>query len=96
MEFNVPLKLLLPLGEQANTSFKSSILCSFQEYLMLIDWTGRIIRDDKRGYIDQTIPPILDRLDITPDQWRLNATQFEALHPKRFNPTNLPSRLSTG
>ena len=45
----------------------------------LLDWTGRIIRDDKRGDIENTLPPILDRLEITADQWRMNTTQFEAL-----------------
>lgn len=60
----------------------------------LLDWTGRIIRDDKRGDIENTLPPILDRLEITADQWRMNTTQFEALHPKRFN--RIIPQLDTG
>ena len=47
--------------------------------------TGRIIRSDKRGHIGNTLPPILDRLQITFDQWRINTTQFEVIHPGRFN-----------
>ena len=60
----------------------------------LLDWTGRIIRDDKRGDIENTLPPILDRLEITADQWRMNTTQFAALHPKRFN--RIIPQLDTG
>ena len=66
----------------------------FTEYLALVDWTGRIIRNDKRGHIENDVPPILDRLQITTDQWRMNATQFEALHPKRFN--RITPQLDTG
>jgi hypothetical protein len=36
------------------------------DYLELVDWTGRILREDKRGYIAQEIPPILERLQIDP------------------------------
>ena len=61
------------------------VLFNFEEYLTLVDWTGRIIRNDKRGHIDNALPPILNRLQITPDQWRINTTQFEAIHPGRFN-----------
>ena len=31
------------------------------DYIELVDWTGRIIRDDKRGAINETAPPILQR-----------------------------------
>ena len=37
---------------------------------MLLDWTGRSIRGDKRGYIDQTLPPILKRLNIDVATWQ--------------------------
>jgi len=62
--------------------------------ILLLDWTGRIIRASKRGYIDNTLPPILGRLEITADQWCMNTTQFEAIHPKRFNRIN--PQLDTG
>jgi REP element-mobilizing transposase RayT len=85
LEFNAPLKLLLPFDGERRNETQTGIRFNFQEYLKLVDWTGRIIRNDKRGQIDNTLPPILDRLQITSDQWRLNATQFEAIHSKRFN-----------
>jgi hypothetical protein len=73
---------------------QSGILFNFEEYPALVDWTGRIIRSDKRGHIDNGLPPILDRLQITADQWRINTTQFEVIHPKRFN--RITPQLDTG
>jgi len=69
-------------------------LFNFKEYLALVDWTGRIIRSDKRGHIGNTMPPILERLQITADQWRINTTQFETIHRKRFN--RVTPQLDTG
>ena len=34
------------------------------DYLNLVDWTGRIMRDDKRGVIDNHLPSILERLEM--------------------------------
>jgi len=42
---------------------------SFNDYLDLVDWTGRQIRAGKRGSIDARLPPILMRLNINPDAW---------------------------
>ncbi len=53
--------------------------------MQLVDWTGRVICDDKVGYIDRLLPPILSRLKIEGKQWHLNTTQFESIHVSRFN-----------
>ncbi len=37
---------------------------AFEDYLELVDWTGRAIRSDKRGHIVGRQPKILDRLGI--------------------------------
>lgn len=47
-------------------------------YIELVDWTGRIIRDDKRGFIPSNIPPILERLNLTEHQWLRQTRYFEA------------------
>ena len=49
-----------------------------QDYLELVDWTGRILRDDKRGSIAGDLPPILDRLQIDPKYWIYMARRFES------------------
>ena len=48
------------------------------DYLELVDWTGRVIRDDKRGAISSDIPPILTRLQIDPKSWLTMTTSFES------------------
>ena len=94
LEFKTPLKPLLPLESALLNEVQTGILFKFEEYLKLVDWTGRIIRNDKRGHINSSLPPILTRLQITPDQWHINTTQFAAIHTKRFNRVTL--MLDTG
>jgi REP element-mobilizing transposase RayT len=94
LDFRAPLKPLLPFENGLLNEAQTGILFNFEQYLALVDWTGRIIRSDKRGNIDSALPPILDRLQITADQWRIDTTQFEAIHPQRFN--RLKSQLDTG
>ncbi|MDH5572094.1 MAG: transposase [Gammaproteobacteria bacterium] len=48
------------------------------DYLELVDWTGRIIREDKKGYIESDIPPILKRLNMASDNWLYLALHFES------------------
>jgi REP element-mobilizing transposase RayT len=43
---------------------------AFKDYLLLVDWTGRRVRKDKRGHIDAAQPPILERLKIDHDAWQ--------------------------
>ena len=94
LDFKTPLKPLLSFGNRQFDEPRAGIPFHFESYLELVDWTGRFIRSDKRGYVDDNIPPILTRLEVSPAQWRLNATQFEALHPKRFN--RMAPQLDTG
>jgi REP element-mobilizing transposase RayT len=39
------------------------------DYLQLLDWTGRQVRRDKRGSIPSNLAPILERLRILPESW---------------------------
>ena len=48
------------------------------DYLELVDWTGRILREDKRGAISNNLPPILDRRNIDPQHWLYLAKHFES------------------
>jgi REP element-mobilizing transposase RayT len=40
-----------------------------EEYLDLVDRSGRILRSDKRGAIDSDLAPILQRIGANPDAW---------------------------
>ena len=94
LDFQAPLKPLLPFEPSQIEHSQTGILLNFKSYLKLVDWTGRIIRKDKRGHINAEQPPILNRLRIEPAQWQINATQFEAIHRHRFNRST--ARLDTG
>ena len=47
-----------------------SIPFSLIDYIALVDWTGRARREDTRGAIDQSLPPILNRLNIHSQAWQ--------------------------
>ncbi len=85
LDFKTELKPLLSFEGSATNNHQTGIPYTFQDYLQLLDWTGRIIREGKRGVIKAEVPPILERLPVSPEQWRINTTGFEAVHAKRFN-----------
>lgn len=43
---------------------------AFKDYLELVDWTGRMQRPDKKGFIQITEPRLLQSLTLTTLQWR--------------------------
>jgi len=43
-----------------------------------VDWTGRIIRDDKKGSIKQQTPPILSQIKMDTDHWLYSCQHFES------------------
>ena len=67
---------------------------NFIDYLELVDWTGRIIRKDKRGYIRQGTPLILERLTVDNKEWLLTSSQFESMFNKRFNRRQIKANSS--
>ena len=48
------------------------------DYLELVDWTGRAIREDKRGRIDHSLPPILNRIGVDTKHWLYLTQNFES------------------
>ncbi len=58
----LPQADLMPFDATARASW--AIPFAFDDYLELVDWTGRLVRSDKRGFISQDQPKILNRLGI--------------------------------
>ena len=48
----------------------------FMDYLELVDWTGRAVLENKRGYIPEAEPRILDKLGFTAEIWLQSVNQF--------------------
>ena len=82
--FNVDLKPLMKFDGNITDSEQTGLLFSFEDYLQLVDYTGRIIRSDKRGAIPHETPPILERLSIDLKTWIENTTGFEKNYQKHF------------
>ena len=80
----VSLKPLLHFDEASTAERQTGIPFAFQDYLELVDWTGRHVHPNKRGAIARQLPPILTRLNLTPAHWLINSTRFEHVFHRRF------------
>ncbi|MCX4024709.1 transposase [Endozoicomonas sp. SM1973] len=68
--------MLLPFSGNIKPEVDPTCGIYFHEsdYYDLVDWSGRAIRDNKRGSIPAHIPPILQRLGVNENEW-LNTMQ---------------------
>jgi len=83
----IPIRSLTEFtGGETQRNSTLGINFYLKDYLELVDFTGRAIRDDKTGHINNTLPPILDRLSITHKSWFKNCQHFEEVYFKRFTP----------
>ena len=73
-----PEKLLPFIGNECLNQPKG-INFSLEDYLKLVDETGRIIRDDKRGAISSSVSKILTRFNIPSDNWIKITSEFGKL-----------------
>lgn len=62
------LRELIPFDDQTDDGV-AGLPFDFGSDLTLVDWNGRVVRNDKRGFIPDDFPPILERLNIQPEQW---------------------------
>ena len=68
--------------EASHAQFVSRIFGEFWrplallDYLELVDWTGRAIRDDKPGSISDKTPNLLSVLDLESETWIDLASRF--------------------
>ncbi len=74
---NQQVKNLMPFAGNLRNDMSEGLPFRLTEYLELVELTGRVIRDDKRGHIEGNMPPILKRLGIEPESWIELTTKFE-------------------
>ena len=70
---------LLPFTGNEHQHKAKGINFSLKDYLTLVDDTGRVIRDDKRGAINVKAASILSRLHISDESWLNLSTKFECI-----------------
>lgn len=68
--------VLMPFVGASRKDIPKGILFSFLDYIELVNETGKIIREDKRGFITNNIP-ILERIGIDSSHWLELTTGFE-------------------
>jgi hypothetical protein len=71
-------KGLLPFVGNPRKEMPKGLPFRLTDYLELVDWTARIVRDDKRGAMSDSYSPILKQLQIDPAQWLTLTTRFES------------------
>ena len=71
-----PAQLLPLVGAQTNDLEEKGVNFSPLDYFELADWTGRAIRQDKRGYIPPEIRPILQQLGVQEKNWVKSVKYF--------------------
>ena len=71
-------KTLMPFAGNPRKNRPHGLPFRLTDYIELVDWTGRIMRDDKRGRINNELPSILERLNIEPKHWHYMTQHFES------------------
>jgi REP element-mobilizing transposase RayT len=69
---------LLPFAGYPRQDMPNGLPFRLKDYLELVDWTGRAILENKRGYIPDHQPPILERLQVDPKHWLYMTQNFES------------------
>jgi len=71
-------KKLYAFVGHVNQTMPEGLPFNFNDYLHLVEETGRTLRDDKRGVIHQSTPPILHRLQMDSRNWLYLTQHFES------------------
>ena len=85
---------LAPFTGDEKDTVTSGVPHHLLDYIELVDWTGRAVRNDKCGSIDNALPPILIRLELEASDWLIFATEVESLFgnwvgsPSQFSATS--------
>ena len=74
---NTQPQTLFPFIGNEREGQPEGLLFDLKDYLELIDLTGRVIRSDKAGALDISLTPILQRINLTSEQWLEVSTGFE-------------------
>ena len=73
-----PASKLFRFAGNARTKTPQGLPFLLKDYIKLVDQTGRLMRDDKRGFISSNTPPILKRLNIEPENWLTLTINFQS------------------
>ena len=69
-------KQLLRFAGMSRQVMPKGLPFELKSYLELVELTGRVMREDKHGHIDNMTLPLLERLNISSENWLKLTTQF--------------------
>jgi hypothetical protein len=72
-------KLLMPFVGNPRQSIPKGLPFELTDYQEISELTGRCIREDKVGHIEDNQPALLNRLNISPDNWLTLSKDFRKL-----------------
>ena len=71
-----PSNLLPLIGYQPHSYIPKGLPFKLIDYFVLVEWSGRCIRDNKRGAIPDDILPLFERFNVNQDDWLTVITEF--------------------
>jgi REP element-mobilizing transposase RayT len=69
---------LMPFAGNPRESMPKGLPFRLSDYLDLVDWSGRILRENKKGAIPDQRPEILNRLNMDANNWRYLTHNFKS------------------
>jgi hypothetical protein len=72
----LPEAPLMPFDGSSHTDIHFALPFTREDYFMLVDETGRVLREDKRGAIPHTAAKIVSQFGIKPDKWLEQVQNF--------------------
>ncbi len=88
-----PVKLFDFIGDEHNNQ-PEGIAFSFPDYLELVDWTGRVVREDKAGAISDSLPPVLAKLGMEQQGWLDSINHYEQRFFRAAGAMDKPKQFS--
>ena len=71
-----PVSLLPFTDYQAHAPTPLGLPFKLLDYFSLVEWTGRCIREDKRGAIPANIKPLFERFQVNEQDWLVVIKEF--------------------
>ncbi|MBX2858751.1 MAG: transposase [Cellvibrionaceae bacterium] len=66
---DLPEASLMPFSASNYAPLENALPFTREDYFDLVDSTGKLIRSDKKGFLDEDAPPLLRSLGINPNHW---------------------------
>jgi len=81
IQLKEPIRLALFRDQVPKNHRDEAIPFYLPDYLELVDWSGRAQRRGKRGKIDESLPPILERFGFDEASWQQSMKLFQQPFP---------------